>query len=90
MFYHSRKGTLLKVLEVKRQGFQNFVKAQSISPPLDEPVFLTFISAKIIPASGEYFSFSGTEASFINPETFAPRNLKTNGITPEEYAAVGA
>lgn len=81
---------LLKVLEAARRGFENFIKAQSISPPLDEPVFLGFTSAKTIPPIGEYFSFSGTEASFVNPETLAPQKFKAIAITAEEFAAVCA
>jgi len=53
---------LLVIRVVRRVGFENFVEAMSISPPLDEPVFLVFTSAKMVPLIGDYFSFNGSEA----------------------------
>jgi len=47
---------LLNVIEVRRRGFENFIKAQSISPFLDEPVFISFVSAKITPVVREFFA----------------------------------
>lgn len=78
---------LLVVIEIIRIGFENFIKAESISPPLDNAVFLTFTSAKMVPAVGEYFSFSGAEASFVNPETLASQSYKTKEITPGTFAS---
>lgn len=80
---------LLVVVEIKRVGFENLIKANSISPPLDEPVFLAFTSAKSVPLVDDYFSLSGGEASFVNPETLTPKAYETRVITPEIFGASG-
>jgi 8-oxo-dGTP pyrophosphatase MutT (NUDIX family) len=66
---------LLSVTEVARRGFENFIKAQSISPYLDEPVFITFVSAKIAPAVGDFFGFNGEEVSLLET-TLQSKRLK--------------
>jgi hypothetical protein len=79
---------LLKVAAMTRRGFENIIKAESISPPMNDPVFLAFTSAKFVPGVGEYFSFSDTKVSFINPETFAAQNFRAKRISEEQYTAV--
>lgn len=79
---------LLKVLDTARCGFKNFIKAYSISPSLDEPLFIKFTSAKTIPNLGDYFSFSGRDAYFLNAETLSTEKYKSVAITPEEFAEV--
>jgi hypothetical protein len=56
---------LLNVIEVSRRGFANFIRAQSISPYLNELVFVAFVSAKIAPVVGEFFGFNGEEVSLL-------------------------
>jgi hypothetical protein len=76
---------LLSVTEVARRGFENFIKAQSISPYLDEPVFITFVSAKIAPAVGDFFGFNGEEVSLLEAETLQSKRLKARLITAAEF-----
>lgn len=78
---------LLVVVDVVRVGFKNFIKAESISPPLDDPVFLSFTSAKMIPSIENYFSFSGAEASFWNSETLTHKSYKAKEIAPDTFAS---
>jgi hypothetical protein len=76
---------LLSVIAVSRRGFENFIKAQSISPHLDEPVLVAFVSAKITPAVGEYFGFNGEEISLLEAVTLHPKRLKARVITALEF-----
>ena len=76
---------LLSVIEVGRCGFENFIKAQSISPLLDEPVFVAFISANITPVAGEFFGFNGEEVSLLDARTFQSKRLKARLITHEDF-----
>jgi len=76
---------LLSFIEVSRRGFENFVKAQSISPFLDEPVFVSFVSAKITPAVGEYFGFNGEEISLLETDTLQQKRLKARLISEGEF-----
>jgi hypothetical protein len=76
---------LLSVIEVSRRGFENFIKAQSISPYLDEPVFVTFVSAKIAPVVGEFFGFNGEEVSLLEADTLQPKRLEARLITAAEF-----
>jgi hypothetical protein len=76
---------LLSVIEVSRRGFENFIKAQSISPYLDEPVFVTFVSAKIAPVVGEFFGFNGEEVSLLEADTLQPKRLEARLITEAEF-----
>jgi hypothetical protein len=78
---------LVRVSELNRSGFRNFIKAESLSPALDEPVYLSFDSAKMIPSLGDYFSFNGTEVSFLNPETLRSHDFKATEITAEAFTA---
>ena len=76
---------LLNVIEVSRRGFENFIRAQSISPPLSELVFVAFVSAKITPVVGEFFGFNGEEVSLLDRGTLQPKRLKARSITHEEF-----
>jgi hypothetical protein len=76
---------LLSITEVSRRGFESFIKAKSISPYLDEPVFLTFVSAKIAPAVGEFIGFNGEEVSLLEADTLQPRRLKAHQITASKF-----
>jgi hypothetical protein len=76
---------LLSVIEVSRRGFENFIRAQSISPYLDDPVFLTFVSAKIVPMEGDFFGFNGEEVSLLEADTLQPKRLKARLITGVEF-----
>jgi hypothetical protein len=77
---------LLSVIEITRSGFENFIKAKSISPYLDEPVFVAFVSAKIVPAVDDYFGFNGEEVSLLETATLNPRRVKARRITAAEFA----
>jgi hypothetical protein len=68
--YHQSPYDLLQVVEVLRVGFQNIIKAESISPALGEPVFLEFTSEIIIVSAGDFFSYDGTKVYFLNLDTF--------------------
>jgi len=72
---------LLSVITVSRRGFENFLKAQSISPHLDEPVFVSYVSAKIAPVAGEFFGFNGKEVSLLDAATLQPNRVKARVIT---------
>ena len=76
---------LLSVIDLARRGFENFIKARSISPYLDEPVFITFVSAKIAPAIGDFFGFNGEEVSLLEADTLQPKRLKARQITAAEF-----
>jgi hypothetical protein len=78
---------MLSVIEIVRRGFENFIKAQSISPYFDEPVFVAFISAKIVPEVGDYFGFNGEEVSALETDTLSPRRVKARRITAQEFAS---
>jgi hypothetical protein len=76
---------LLSVIDLARRGFENFIKARSISPYLDEPVFITFVSAKIAPAIGDFFGFDGEEVSLLEADTLQPKRLKARLIAAAEF-----
>jgi hypothetical protein len=76
---------LLSVVEITRRGFRNFIKARSISPCLDEPVFLAFVSAKIVPNVGDFFGFNGNEVSVLEATTLQAKRLKAHLITAAEF-----
>ena len=78
---------LLVVVDVVRVGFENLIKAESISPPLDEPVFLSFTSAKMVPSFEDYFSYSGAKTSFWNPETLTHQSYKAREIAPDTFTS---
>jgi hypothetical protein len=78
---------LLSVIETARRGFETFIKAQSISPYMDEPVFITFVSAKIVSEVGDYFGFNGEEVSVLETATLSPRRVKARRITAGEFAS---
>jgi hypothetical protein len=76
---------LLSVIEVIRCGFENFIKARSISPYLDEAVFVAFVSAKLLPAIGDYFGFNGHEISPLDTVSLEPKRLKARLLTAAEF-----
>jgi hypothetical protein len=78
---------LLEVTETFRVGFDNFVKARSIAPPLDEPVFLRFTSARIASAVGDHFSLdeAGENVSVVDRERLESHRLKSTILRREEY-----
>jgi hypothetical protein len=73
------------VLEVGRKGFENRIKAESVTAAAGEPLFLAFTSAKFVTQVGEYFSFDGTESSFVDRNTLVPVKFQTRKITVEEF-----
>jgi hypothetical protein len=77
---------LLIVMQVARRGFENLVKAESLSPALDEPIFLSFTSAKFHPQVGDYFSHGDGEVFFVSAD-LTPRNFKSRLIQPEDFAS---
>lgn len=77
---------LLSVMGVGRYGFENCVKAHSISPLLDEPLYLAFVSAKIIPAVGDFFGFNGESVSVLERDSLQPKKLKARLIKKAEFA----
>lgn len=81
---------LLKILDLRRKGFDNFIKAESVSPLLDEPRFIAFTSAKFVPAVGDYFSLDANEVSFIQPDTLTPHTFKARELSPEAFAEADA
>jgi hypothetical protein len=76
---------LLSIIDLAKCDFENFVKARSISPYLEEPVFIMFTSAKITPAIGGIFEFNGEEISLLDPDTLQPKRLKGRSITEVEF-----
>jgi hypothetical protein len=76
---------LLIIIKVARRGFENFIEARSISPYMDEPAYIAFVSAKIAPTVGDYFGFNGEEVSLLEATTLQPRRLKADLITPAEF-----
>jgi hypothetical protein len=81
---------LLKVVDIIRSGFDNFIKADSLSPPLEDPVFLVFTSAKFIPVVDDYFSFTGSETSFFDKEMFVSRRFKTKVVEEDKFTSIKA
>ena len=81
---------LLKVLEVKRVGFENYMSAKSISPAMEGPVFLAFTSAKFTPSIGEYFNFIEHEmkTSFYDFDKGAYNYFKARMIAEDLFMSV--
>ncbi|WP_133121871.1 hypothetical protein [Pleomorphomonas carboxyditropha] len=77
---------LAMVIEVRRIGFENYIKARYISPPIDEPIYLLFTSEKIAPAEGDYFSFSEGAISIICVDTLQPQRLGATLISESAFA----
>jgi len=88
--YGSSPYALLIVLEVKTVGFENLVKAESISPPLDEPMFIAFTSEKTKMLVDDYFSFNGEKVSFLNRDSLQPQTYKAKTIASEAFRAAGS
>ncbi len=81
---------LLRVLEVARVGLETYLYAKSISPALEEPVFLAFTSAKFEPRIGEYFNLNegAMEALFYDPEKESYKSFKFRLITEDKFTSV--
>jgi hypothetical protein len=76
---------LLSIDMVIRRGFENFIKARSLSPWLDEAVFIAFISAKVAPMIGDYLGFNGEEVSILDTTSLQPKRLKARLIKSAEF-----
>jgi hypothetical protein len=77
---------LLSVKSIRRSGFENRIEANSISPLLDEPLYLAFVSAKIVPAPGDFFGFNGESVSVLEPGSLQSKRLKARSIEEAEFA----
>jgi hypothetical protein len=78
---------LLSAEKTIRRGFDNYIQAKSISPSLNEPVFVAFVSAKIAPNVDDLFGFNGEAVSFLENETLRPKRLKARSIREAEFNA---
>lgn len=76
---------LLVVVGIKRRGFENLVKAHSISPPLDHPIHLSFTSQKVVPAIGEYISLHEGRVSVIFHQSLEPMTFKAKTISDRVF-----
>ena len=54
---------LLEVVETFRVGHDNYVAAESLSPPVEEKVYLSFTSGRIVPVVGDLFSLDDARES---------------------------
>jgi len=77
---------LLSVKSIRRCGFENRIEGHSISPLLDKPVYLAFVSAKIIPTLGDLFGFNGESVSVLDVDSLQPKKLKARLIEETEFA----
>lgn len=83
---------LLQVTETFRVGFENFIKAKSIAPRLDEPVYLRFTSARIVPSEGDWFSLdeNGETVAIFDRECLESHKFKSTMLESEEYESARA
>jgi hypothetical protein len=81
---------LLTVDRVVRVGFENRIEARSICPPLDDPIFISFTSAKFIPQVGEHISFSGSEISVLDRASFQEKRFKASTVPAAQLDPPGA
>jgi hypothetical protein len=77
---------LLCVESIRRSGFENRVEARSISPLLDQPLYLAFVSAKIVPVVGDFFGFDGESVSVLEAGSLQPKRLKARLIEEVEFS----
>jgi hypothetical protein len=75
---------LLAIVETMRVGLEIVVQAKSISPMLDEPVFIIFTSAKEAPLIGDFMSFYGGEVSILS-RRLQPKRYKAREISKAEF-----
>jgi hypothetical protein len=80
---------ILSVIRVVRVGFDNFIHVKSVAPPREEPLFITFVSGKLVPKVGEFLGFNGSEVSLLEPETFESRRIKCRVISQSEFPSSG-
>ena len=76
------------VIRIARIGFENAIEARSISPLLEEAIFVSFTSSKEIPSIGDFFGFDGEEVSILNPDQFKPKRYKASKISQAEFDVV--
>jgi hypothetical protein len=76
---------LLSVISIRRSGFENWIEAHSISPLLNKPIYLAFVSAKIVPSSGDFFGFNGESVSLLDADSLQPKRLKARLIVEAEF-----
>ena len=81
---------LLVIERVARLGFENMIEARSISPSLDDTIFISFTSAKFVPSVGNYVSFDGRAISVLDRESFEPKPYKTRPISREQFEHCGS
>lgn len=81
---------LLLIDEAKRVGFQNYLKSNSISRRIDEPIFLTFTSAKLSPSVGDFFSFNDGKISIPDPDLSEPKQFEADIISQECFEQVNS
>lgn len=74
---------LLIVVRLIKVGFENRIEARSISPLLDDPLYIAFTSSKEAPVVGNFFGFDGQEVSILDPN-FKPKRYKAKAISKSE------
>jgi hypothetical protein len=80
---------ILYVVEIVRNGFNNFIQAKAAAPSLNETVYIAFVSANVVPSVGEFFGLKGDEVSFLQLDTLEARRLRCKVISEAEFKSIG-
>ncbi len=88
--FGSSSWAILSVLRIVRRGFENYIVAKSLSPVLDEAVFVAFTSAFKIATVGDYFGFNGEEVSFLVTNLLIPKQMKARFVSVSEFVSFEA
>jgi hypothetical protein len=83
--YGTQPPDLLAVLSAFKIGLESYVQAESVSPPLTDPVYLSFTSAAYEPRAGEFLSVAENQVSFLDPMTAEPRTCKAKLISGDDW-----
>jgi hypothetical protein len=80
---------ILYIVEIVRNGFNNFIQAKAAAPSLNETVYIAFVSANVVPSVGEFFGLKGNEVSFLQLDTLEARRLRCKVISEAEFKSIG-
>lgn len=83
--YGDHPWDLLKVLAAVKIGWDIFVEAESISPPLDDKVYVSFTSSKVTLSPGDIIGFEGAEVSILDATSLKSKKLKAKEISQETF-----
>ena len=81
---------ILSVIRVVRVGFDNFIHVKSVAPPREEPLFITFVSGKLVPKVGEFLRISTDQRCrcwSLRPSR--SRRIKCRVISQSEFPSSG-